>query len=476
MNERGAIEVGYGPAVVRHGSLRLSKTVGSSSCIRGRGSMAAYRLLSLFALLIPPASAVSVNITVDDTFGNSDRTVIPTYLPANSTWHIGSPTEQCDVCAIKPSEFDASQIVDQSWHHGTYYLGIPIFVQVTFPGTAVYVYNVIPNFLKGANTFVNVSFAIDGETVGQFSHIPDSTSEILYSHLVYANTSLSDSLHTLVMSASGRNESLVFFDYLLYTTEIESTPSVAASAISGTASPSSTASTASSSSHRQTGAIAGGVIGGVALLLAIAAILFCLLRRHRRQRSLERRSHPFNDSEPSDIVSTDRKTATMASSPFVRPLSAGGFSNAATLAGEKSVALLTHPLTSLTGVYWTRAAGPSLTCATFMSPSSLSSPRKTFESKREAELERRTEKLLREMRSAAPVPSHPGDQDSTAGSEVLRTSGAGALQGLHEEIAALRGLLSTMAVREQGRSAIGEEVLPRYEPEARPSRGTPGNT
>ncbi|KAI1781953.1 hypothetical protein LXA43DRAFT_1053891 [Ganoderma leucocontextum] len=456
MNERGAIEVGYGPAVVRHGKLEL-----------GRGSMAAYMLLSLFALLIPPASAVSVNITVDDTFGNSDGTVIPAYLPSNSTWHIGSPTEQCDVCAIKPSEFDASQIVDQSWHHGTYYLGIPIFVQVTFPGTAVYVYNVIPNFLKGANTFVNVSFAIDGETVGQFSHIPDSTSEILYNHLVYANTSLSDSVHTLVMSASGSNESLVFFDYLLYTTEAENTPSAAASATAGTASPSSTASTASSSSHPRTGAIAGGVIGGVALLLAIAAILFCLLRRHRRQRSLERRSHPFNDSEPAHIVSTDRKQPMTASSPFVRPLSADGFSNAATLAGEESVTLSSPPLTL-------PLTGPSLTCATFMSPSSLSSPRKTFESKREAELERRTEKLLREMRSAVPAASHR-DQDSTAGSAVSeRTGGAGALQGLHEEIAALRGLLTTMAARDQGQTAIGgEEMLPGYE-EARPRRGYPG--
>ncbi|KAI1791469.1 hypothetical protein LXA43DRAFT_1094610 [Ganoderma leucocontextum] len=65
--------------------------------------------------------------------------------------------EQCDICTIKPSELDTSQIVDQSWHHATYFIGIPIQVQVTFPGTAGYVYNVVPNSLpNGAITLVNV--------------------------------------------------------------------------------------------------------------------------------------------------------------------------------------------------------------------------------------------------------------------------------------------------------------------------------
>lgn len=189
--------------------------------------------IALFALLLLPSTAVSVNVTVDDTFGGNDGTVIPEYLPANGPWHVGSPTEQCDVCAIKPSELDTSQIFDQSWHHGSYLLNNPISVQVTFPGTAVYVYNVVPNTIPGANTFMNISFAIDGETVGQFLHVPDSISEIMYNHLVYANTTLSDSPHTLVMSASGSNESFIFFDYLLYTTEVDG-PAIPASPTSST--------------------------------------------------------------------------------------------------------------------------------------------------------------------------------------------------------------------------------------------------
>ena len=195
--------------------------------------MLAYLLLSLLASFIQPTTAALVNVTVDDTYGNNDRTVIPTYTPNNSSWHLGSPTEQCSVCAIKPSEFDTSQIYDQTWHHATYFIGIPVQVSVTFHGTAVYVYNVIPNYLKGANTYVDLSFSIDGVTVGQFQHTPDSSSTILYNHLVFANTGLSNAVHTLVMSASGSKESLIFFDYLVYTTEVDDT---AAATTSGAAS------------------------------------------------------------------------------------------------------------------------------------------------------------------------------------------------------------------------------------------------
>ncbi|PIL33597.1 hypothetical protein GSI_04220 [Ganoderma sinense ZZ0214-1] len=163
-----------------------------------------HTLLSLSTLLVLPCVAVLFNITVDDTFGNKDGPVTPTYLPANT---------------IKPSELDTTQILDQSWHHGSYLPGIPIYVQVTFRGTAVYVYNVVPNTLPGAKTFVNISFALDGAPVGQFLRVPDARSDILYNHLVYANTSLcGDAPHTLV------------FDYLLYTINVEETPSASVSA------------------------------------------------------------------------------------------------------------------------------------------------------------------------------------------------------------------------------------------------------
>lgn len=291
----------------------------------GRGSILLHTLTLFFIRLALPAAAISVNVTVDDTFGNSDGSVIPTYFPANDTWHVGSPSEQCNICAIKPSELDTSQILDRSWHHATYFIDIPIQVRITFRGTAVYVYNVVPNFLpNGAITFVNETFTLDGETVGHFSHIPDdSSSKILYNQLVYANMTLSDSLHTLIMSASGLEPSLIFFDYLLYTTEAERTASAAATATSDT----SLSSTPPSSSQQPMGAVAGGVVGGVALLVLVAALLIFRLRHRRGE------TDPL--AECSDYVSTDaNNAATAASESHVRHLSVGLLSNAATIAGQ----------------------------------------------------------------------------------------------------------------------------------------------
>ena len=67
----------------------------------GLGSILYYTLPFLVVILIRPATVVPVNVTVDAAFGNSDGSVIPTYLPANDTiWHVGSPSEQCNYCVI----------------------------------------------------------------------------------------------------------------------------------------------------------------------------------------------------------------------------------------------------------------------------------------------------------------------------------------------------------------------------------------
>ena len=299
-------------------------------------------LISLSTHLIFPIdiTAISVNITVDDTFGNPDRSIIPTYLPANDTWHAGSPGEQWAICTIKPSELDMDQILGQSWHHATYFLGIPIEMQVTFPGTAVYVYNVVPNFLRnGAITLVNVSFALDGEPVGHFFHAPDSSSEVLYHQLVYANASLADTVHTLVMSASGSEPSLIFFDYLVYTTEVEGTTYTSATASGSISSSNSTTSPpyGPSSVHQPVAVIVGGVVGGLALLLLVAALLCLVLDRRRRRRRRRRSARPLpsrSDYASTDVMIPIPSVPMRTSQSYSRPLSIGLLSNAATVAGE----------------------------------------------------------------------------------------------------------------------------------------------
>ena len=305
----------------------------------------ALQVAPLVVLLLPTVRAVTVNITVDDTFGNIDGSVIPTYLPANDTfWHAGSPSELCDICVIEPSWLDASQIVNKSWHHAIYGKSdTPVQVQVVFPGTAVYVYNIIPNtFPDGSSTLVNISFALDGKTVGEFKHFPNASSEISYHQLVYSHTNLSDSSHTFIMSASGIDSepSLILFDYLVYTTEVEDMTSATATQAqvpaSGTSnvlsSPATTASPATppseySSTRTPTATIVGGVLGGIALLVLLALFpVFYQLRLRRRQAIMAKL----------DFVSPRPITPSITTSEsFFRPLSTQRpLSNAVTIAGE----------------------------------------------------------------------------------------------------------------------------------------------
>ena len=252
----------------------------------------------------------------------------PTYLPQdNKTWHAGTPTENCTICAIQPSELAVDQILDQTWHHGTYFIGTPISVEVTFTGTAVYVYNVVPNTLPGADTQVNISFAIDGETVGTFFHPNDSSSIILYNHLVYSHASLSNTPHTLVMSASGDQESLIFFDYLLFTTDVDNPsssptsstapttsslePSTAHSpTLSGTTDTGSSIPSASSKSSNT--AVIGGAIGGAAALLLVTALIFLYLRRRRRGRILHPNAPSMTTAGESHVLCGPARIASVA--------------------------------------------------------------------------------------------------------------------------------------------------------------------
>ncbi|PIL26698.1 hypothetical protein GSI_11225 [Ganoderma sinense ZZ0214-1] len=424
----------------------------------GQGFMLRFAISSLFIHFILPAAAVSVNITVDDTFGNSDRTVIPTYLPANNTWHVGSPSEQCDICVIKPFMLDTSQIVDQSWHHAMYFVGTPIEVQVAFPGTAVYVYNVITNTLPGgAAMTVNISFALDNETVGHFFHAPDSSSDILYNQLVYANASLSDKLHTLVMSASGSDASLIFFDYLLYTTdsEVEGTPSATATVTSSDASslsatpPSSYVSSSAltthavpPSSHPPTAMIVGGVVGGVVLLL-VGAVLFFLvsyrLRRHRHNLQASPLRVTIKECSESGFTPPEATAPSIAiSEPSFRP-------------PTRSPSLLRSP----------PVASPP------------NNPLRPFELKREAEPRHRIEALRPAGSETNTMPSSQYRQDSEAEqgveSGMSERLSSGAVHELQGEIAALRDVLSAITATARGRfdQPMNDDVLPGYEEASR---------
>lgn len=90
-------------------------------------------------------------------------------------------------------------------------------VQTLHQGTAVYAYCILDNN-NTYTTFTNLTFSLDGEQVGSFSHGPDGSGSYVYNALVYTNTSVPNGNHTFVIhSPRGSVDSLVLFDYVQYT-------------------------------------------------------------------------------------------------------------------------------------------------------------------------------------------------------------------------------------------------------------------
>ena len=253
------------------------------------------------SLLFLPIASVLVNVTVDDQFGDPTTGLVPDYFPNNETWHIGSPNEQCPACRIQPSTLDLNQIHDQTWHDGTSYPPDTFpTITVHFTGSAVYVFNILPNALPNqTDTYAHISFSIDGEDPATFVHTSDRSPTILYNHLVYYNAELPHGPHTLVMAAAGSTSSLILFDYLLYTTYSNDTTSTTtlnnvpqSPPFSSTTSRSAPVSTLHGSSQSPSsnapirGAIIGAVVGAIVALLLGVAIGAFLLRRKRARSNL----------------------------------------------------------------------------------------------------------------------------------------------------------------------------------------------
>ncbi|KAF7985104.1 hypothetical protein HWV62_9001 [Athelia sp. TMB] len=158
--------------------------------------------------------------------------------------------------------------------------------------TAVYAYCVLANYVPYATTFTNLTISMDSEVVGQYMHIPTSSTAFQYDVPVYVNTTLSNAQHTLTLETQGTNASLILFDYAIYTYDSDPIPS---SSSSSSASSSTKPAASPSPSvippnvtlhHSNIAAIAAGtVVGAIALLIAISALLFlCRKRRNRPAR------------------------------------------------------------------------------------------------------------------------------------------------------------------------------------------------
>ncbi|KAI0800512.1 hypothetical protein C8Q74DRAFT_1364234 [Fomes fomentarius] len=235
------------------------------------------RTLILCALAALGSSTL-INRTIDDQYGDSLTGGVPTYLPEKA-WTLGSDCPSCFITSKLKGQYDGT------WHY-TAFGGTPNptpSVQATFHGTAVYVFNIIANFAPSAFNFsaANLNFYIDGAYVGQYVHLPDPTAEEIALRVpVYVNESLSNAEHTFIMGTDGPNNSMIAFDYLIYTTDSESADPAQSS---GTyASPSASPSPSTSQTALESGravplsTIVPSVVGSVGglLVLILGVILY----------------------------------------------------------------------------------------------------------------------------------------------------------------------------------------------------------
>ena len=256
-------------------------------------------LLPCLLLLIVPVSTKLVNTTVDDTIGDPTGLSILTFSPSGK-WSLGQDCPGCNVHSGNTSStVDVSQVLDGTWHDTTYHPNIAgdseHVVTLKFTGSAVYAYNIIANQIPFTTTLTNLTFSIDGDPVGTYVHIPENTTNTFeYGVLVYANTSLPYTSHVFVMSAGGPNDSLVLFDYLVYTQDsdnsssalLSGSSSIGSISLPSTTSPLATSLAASGSSKSSSpplGAIIGGVVGGVVGLVILGLVLILCVRARRQE-------------------------------------------------------------------------------------------------------------------------------------------------------------------------------------------------
>ena len=204
--------------------------------------------LHLIFLLFSAVSAVLVNVTIDDSLGDSENGAQIAYLPPGG-WNYGPDCRECPATPL----LDVKKAHDGTWHDSTSSTsqgdvsgqGLRI-AKVPFHGTAIYIYCMV------ANTYSELTFLIDDRPAGSYVHNPRIGGEpVTYNVPVYANLTLPDGNHTLVIQNGriGGPKSLILLDYIIYSYEKSPT---------------------GPSRHENSGKIVGAVlgsVGGVALCL-----------------------------------------------------------------------------------------------------------------------------------------------------------------------------------------------------------------
>ncbi|KAH9885395.1 hypothetical protein C8Q73DRAFT_622477, partial [Cubamyces lactineus] len=154
------------------------------------------------------------NRTIDDELGDSVTGLQPIYSP-QADWNQGAT---CTSCHIDTGLINPTRVFGGTWHDSTAYPDDPPHtIATTFTGTAVYVFNIVVNAVPDTATLTNLTFFLDGEHAGEFVHVPDGSSDVLYDVPVYTAAGLANVPHTLLIQMNIPNTTNVLFDYIVYT-------------------------------------------------------------------------------------------------------------------------------------------------------------------------------------------------------------------------------------------------------------------
>jgi len=251
------------------------------------------------------STALLVNTTIDDDGVDPNTGLGVTYAPASS-WSRG---QACTTCFARP---DPSVALLGTWHDSTYSFGEPVIsATVQFQGSALYVYCILAPITPDTGTDSYMSMFIDHELVGTFIQSPTQVANYT-STLVYQNTSISSGSHLFVLQNGNTNtrinDTLMLFDYLIYSRDDDEAPLTPSSTSTGSLSTSPTAgpSNPSNTATNVTGGSATGsstrivipvVVVAVVLITVLLLVIAWLWRR--------RRHAARNDARQRDIFVSD---------------------------------------------------------------------------------------------------------------------------------------------------------------------------
>ncbi|GAW05732.1 hypothetical protein LENED_007608 [Lentinula edodes] len=114
-----------------------------------------------------------------------------------------------------------------TWHDGTFsptagssdHPNIPLFANITFNGSAVYVFCTLAESTTAPDGNSDMAFYIDGQFMGTFAKAAPGFNDIYeYRYLVFSIDTLALGVHTLVLQNGYMNalKSLVLLDYIVY--------------------------------------------------------------------------------------------------------------------------------------------------------------------------------------------------------------------------------------------------------------------